>query len=340
MKKIKTENEKIDFIIPWVDGSDPLWRAEMEKYVPEEMRKKKDVAGDERYEDNGLLRYLFRGIEKFAPWVNKVYFVTWGHLPKWLDTNNPKLVIVKHEDFIPSKYLPTFNFIPIALNLHRIKGLSERFVLFNDDMYLTSFCKKEVFFKKGLPCDMAVTDAIPAREIQSYYSMLFNAVTLLNIRFNKKKAIRKHFFKWINLKYGKLVVKNICLLPFSLFTGFYGVHVPNGYLKASFEEMWKDYHDVLDKSSSHKFRDVTDITEELAEYYQFAEGKFCPVNKLKFGRNISIKQWSAASVLESGKYKYVCLNDVSDTPKYHDQFVKIKNAFDKILPEKSSYESF
>ena len=85
--------EKIDFVIMWVDGSDPKWLAEKNKYS----EKKVSIDdGINRYRDMNLLKYWFRGVEKYTPWVNKIYFVTWGHLPEWLDTSNPKLVIVNH----------------------------------------------------------------------------------------------------------------------------------------------------------------------------------------------------------------------------------------------------
>ena len=29
---------KIDFVVPWVDGSDPKWRKEKAKYCPEEKK--------------------------------------------------------------------------------------------------------------------------------------------------------------------------------------------------------------------------------------------------------------------------------------------------------------
>lgn len=95
-----------------------------------------------------ILQYWFRGVEKFAPWVNRIYFVTWGHIPSWLNLSHPKLKVVRHEEFIPTDYLPTFSSHPIELNLHRIKGLSERFVYFNDDTFLIRPVLQEDFFQK------------------------------------------------------------------------------------------------------------------------------------------------------------------------------------------------
>ncbi len=58
---MKNENDDkddfpIDFVIPWVDGSDPEWIAEFNKYAPKEKRRKTD-ASEQRYRDYGLLRY-------------------------------------------------------------------------------------------------------------------------------------------------------------------------------------------------------------------------------------------------------------------------------------------
>src|SRR5699024_690064 len=144
----------IDFVICWVDGGDPDWLKEKKRYSHDNNNDDRDI----RYREWGIIKYWFRGVEKFAPWVNKIHFVTWGHTPSWLNVKHPKLNIVKHEDYIPSKYLPTFSSRPIELNLHRIKGLSEQFVFFNDDMFLLKPVKKEDFFKNGLPRDIAAQD--------------------------------------------------------------------------------------------------------------------------------------------------------------------------------------
>ena len=94
--------KKIDVVLTWVDGNDPNWRAEKKKYD------KSSTLIDERevrYRDWDNIQYIFRGIENYMPWVNKVHFVTWGHLPSWMNTECPKLNIVNHKDFIPTEYL-------------------------------------------------------------------------------------------------------------------------------------------------------------------------------------------------------------------------------------------
>ena len=115
------ENYPIDLVVTWVDESDLNWQSEKRKY---EADIKKEIDTDnlvERYRDWNILRFWFRSVEKYAPWIRKVFFVTYGHLPEWINLNNEKLVVVKHEDFIPQEYLPTFSCRPIELNLWRIK---------------------------------------------------------------------------------------------------------------------------------------------------------------------------------------------------------------------------
>lgn len=121
---------KIDFVVTWLDANDPIWRESYNKYrggVHKEDRG--------RYRNWDLFRYWFRAVENYAPWVNKVFLVTNGKFPDWINAKHPKLVLIKHTDYMPEKYLPTFNSRAIELNFHCIPGLSEHFVYFNDDMF-------------------------------------------------------------------------------------------------------------------------------------------------------------------------------------------------------------
>ena len=171
---------KIDFVIMWVDGNDLKWRKEKNKFLA----KDDEVNNEVRFRDWELLKYWFRGIEKYTPWVNKVYFVTWGHIPDWLNIENDKLVIVNHKDFIPKKYLPTFNSHTIELNLHRIKELSEHFVLFNDDTFITNYMSEEDFFKHELPCESAIVNPIISIGNDHFSNVSTNNLQIINNHFS------------------------------------------------------------------------------------------------------------------------------------------------------------
>ena len=143
------ESNTIDFVVTWLDSSDPAWQKEFVKFKKETTESTESA----RFRNLDIFNYWFRAVEQFAPWVNKVFLVTNGTFPKWINRSHPKLVLVKHSDYIPEEFLPTFNSITIELFMHKIKGLSEHFVYFNDDFFLNSPTKPELFFCNGLPRD-------------------------------------------------------------------------------------------------------------------------------------------------------------------------------------------
>ena len=96
-----------------------------------------DVGQVNRYRDNHELKYSLRSIFKYAPWIRRIYIVTADQLPSWIDMSHPRLEMVTHEDIFPNKsHLPTFSSPAIETHLHNIKGLSRRFIYFNDDVML------------------------------------------------------------------------------------------------------------------------------------------------------------------------------------------------------------
>ena len=229
--------EKIDFVIAWVDGGDPEWLKEKAKY--DDTVDITQDAIDARYRDWDNLQYWFRAVEKYAPWVNKIHFLTWGHIPEWLDTSNPKLHIVNHKDYIPAEYLPTFNSHTIELNMHRIPGLSEQFVYFNDDMFLTNYVKETDFFVNGLPCDTFALDAIYF-EKNSAGAYNGNDMEIINKHFKKDEMQTKFFWsKWFKLRYGfKNLYRTFVLSKWHWFPGFHYDHLPSSFLKSTLEEVW------------------------------------------------------------------------------------------------------
>uniref|UniRef100_A0A1A8C2K9 N-acetylglucosamine-1-phosphotransferase subunits alpha/beta n=2 Tax=Nothobranchius kadleci TaxID=1051664 RepID=A0A1A8C2K9_NOTKA len=88
-----------------------------------------------RFEDNEELRYSLRSIEKHAPWVRHIFIVTNGQIPSWLNLDNPRVTVVTHQDiFLNHTHLPTFSSPAIETHIHRIPGLSQKFIYLNDDV--------------------------------------------------------------------------------------------------------------------------------------------------------------------------------------------------------------
>ncbi len=332
-------NQPIDFTICWVDSNDPAWQKQKSQYDP-------NISGDKRisrYRDWDNLQYWFRGVEKFAPWVNKIHFITWGHIPPWLNTNHPKLNIVRHEDYLLPQYMPTFNSSPLELNLHRIKGLAERFVSFNDDMFIIRPVKRELFFKNNLPTDFCIVTAIssPVKDDMMPF-IKFNSVAVLNANFDKKKQVHKHFKKWVSLKYGWNAVRNLIFSGEHHFRGFSNNHLPYSFLKDTYIDIWNKENDILDESSRHKFRSRSDVDQWLIRYWQLVKGDFEPIGRHKKGQVFEVygsvdNNTGLYETIEAQAMPMLCIND-NDNVDFEGIKQRIIESFEKILPEKSSFE--
>uniref|UniRef100_A0A4W3I847 N-acetylglucosamine-1-phosphotransferase subunits alpha/beta n=1 Tax=Callorhinchus milii TaxID=7868 RepID=A0A4W3I847_CALMI len=97
--------------------------------------KQDDDISASRFEDNEELRYSLRSVEKYAPWVRHIFIVTNGQIPSWLNLDNPRVTIVSHQDIFRNvSHLPTFSSPAIETHIHRIPGLSQKFIYLNDDV--------------------------------------------------------------------------------------------------------------------------------------------------------------------------------------------------------------
>lgn len=332
-------NQDIDAVILWVDGSDPKWLQEKSKYATsKESNKQTNVPA--RFRDWDNLKYWFRGIEQNAPWIRKIHFVTWGHLPDFLDITNPKINVVNHKDIIDEKFLPTFNSSAIEVNINKIEGLAEKFIFFNDDFFIINKVKKEDFYWKNLPKLEGLEGAVVSvGDENPYYHMLLNNVDVINRHFNKKESIRKNFFKWYNFRYGLENVRNLCLAPWKEFVGFKNAHLPVPMLKSTWDKVWAEEEELLLKTSSHKFRSYHDLTQYVFRYWQLASGEFYPQHAI--GKMIGISEESIdeiTSCISSEKIKLLCMNDDEELDNIEGLKKKINIAFEKKFPNKSHFE--
>lgn len=322
----------IDFVIPWVNDSDPLWQAAYSSYSDQE-DKRYNKSG-ERFRDWGLLRFFFRSVEKYAPWVRTVHFITCGHYPEWLDINHPKLNFVKHADYIPQEYLPTFCANTIELNLHRIKELSEHFVYFNDDMFLSAPTLPSDFFMNGLPRDLGLRNYIGLYE-QGHVEL--NNVNLINKNLEFHDSYKKNIWKWYNYRYGLQAARNIFFIRYKDFTGAKITHLPAPFLKSSFFEVWDACGDALHETSLRKFRNIADVNQWLIKEWQLVNGNFFPQN-MRYGRYMLANEVDTISrVLTKQRYKTICVNDCDwkDISRLKNE---LQAVFSTAFPEKSSFE--
>lgn len=137
----------IDIVYTWVDSNDEKWKSKKDACTHEESNLK-SADHFSRYLSHDELRYSLRSVRKFAPWVRNIYLVTDEQTPRWFK-DGKGLTIIDHKDiFGNQECLPVFNSHSIESKLHKIKGLSEFFIYFNDDVFLGNPVKPKHFFDK------------------------------------------------------------------------------------------------------------------------------------------------------------------------------------------------
>lgn len=133
-----------DIVYTWVNGSDPILQKSLDDFTEQlgqsAANDSRTAKGGHRFRDNEELRYSLRSIWKNAPWVRKIFVVTNGQVPSWLNIDHPRITIVTHAQLFAlsgsTNALPTFSSPAIEAHLHLIPDLADRFLYFNDDVFL------------------------------------------------------------------------------------------------------------------------------------------------------------------------------------------------------------
>ena len=138
--------EKIDAVITWVDGSEPSYQRKIKEHLTNNDTIKR------QYLQANEINLCVASIVKYAPFIRKIFIVTDKQSPS-LDSvkhivSKEKIEIVDHEEIFRDniEFLPTFNIRSIAALLIKIKDLSEKFIYFNDDMFLVKKTNPEDWF--------------------------------------------------------------------------------------------------------------------------------------------------------------------------------------------------
>ncbi|RZI49600.1 glycosyl transferase [Lactococcus kimchii] len=333
-------NEKIDFVVTYLDGADPAWIKERDEHRYLQAKGTQHENGNSRYRNMENFHFFLRAIEKYAPWVNKIHVVTWGHTPEWLNTKHPKINVVNHKDFIPEEYLPTFNSNAIEFSFDKIPGISEHFVNFNDDMFLNAPMAPTDFFEKGLPrLQIMYAPFMPSDALFS------NNILALNKVVSSKYLINKKMFSLKNGLFATL--SNIYLLPmlryYGKFIGFREDHLPAPHTKsiyAKLRESLPEYFDFVGKSKFRNSQDIKSVSHWLMLDYARATNQFLPTNSFTFGKLVNLSTSINFELLFKSKYKVLCLEDGDfiDENEFYEIVSIMNDAFLKKFPNKSVFE--
>ena len=333
----------IDFVVTWLDSTDEEWQRQYAYY-------KKQCTGRQeaaRFRNMDIFQYWFRAVEQYAPWVHKVFLVTNGTFPKWINKEHPKLVLVKHSDYIPEEFLPTFNSHTIELFIHKIPGLSEQFVYFNDDFFLNAPVLPETFFRDGLPCDNNAESLqnVPIYSMEDsfgiYMSILAN-VGVVNAHFDRRQTVRESPRRWYGWHLGRQgLILSLLLRRNRKFLGFRWRHFEQPFLKSVIEDAWNKSPDVL-LDSCNRFRKEIQLNPYFFRYWQFASNRFYPMRLYRsIICNLRLSNLDRVErALHNSKVISFCLNDTAECPNEEYEIInrELQGLLEQKFPFKSSFE--
>ena len=291
----------MDAVITYVNGQDPIWQQSFREYAGA-------PAVTKHFRDWGTLKYLLRGIETHLPFIRNVYLVVAGEsqIPEWADREN--LHIVLHEDIIPHGFLPVFNSTAIEMFLHRIQGLGEEVLYFNDDFFPVADCRAEDFFENG-------------RAFIKFSRHIFAGNMY-------KKHVRNS---------DRLARRAAGLAPSLLFMR--PQHTCYPMLRSECEELYRTAEKEI-LASVTRVRNERNFNGGLYQSYLRHRGKTGPVRTT--GKYFSLALNSADRIgkyILSPKRNFVCINDVqldeATFVRYRDT---LHAAFEKRFPNKSRFE--
>lgn len=300
--------EPVDVVYTWVDGSDPHWQVAKRTALGERGMAPggSEATDDARFRSHDELRYSLRSLEMYAPWVRRIHIVTAGQRPEWLNTDHPKIRLVSHEEiFADPSVLPVFNSHAIESQLHRVPGLAERYVYFNDDVMLGRPVGKDLFFHgNGLAKFFLSTAKVglgPRREQDPAFVQAAknNRALLQDAR-------------------GRTVT--------NLFQ-----HAPHPQLRRVVEEMEREHPEIFARVAASKFRDPGDlsIASSLHHNYAYSLGRAVP-GRLEY-LYLDLGHPGAARRLEkllrARAFDVFCLNDTPAPGAVADRRAEMMSAF-------------
>lgn len=295
----------MDAIITYVNNADTAW---LRSYVAATHTHNPSTC---RFRPWGTLKYLLRGIAEYMPFVQNVILIVSGksQVPAWLD---PKTVrVVYHEEFIPKKFLPTFNSCTIESFFWNIPNLSDQVVYFNDDMFPTGPMSVEDFFTDGKPhikfntLEISRNSNIYRQQCRSGIDMVTAALDLPS--WKSGQIIRPYHITTAFTKDGLNAIKDLCgeCIPqkISVFRQKYNV---NQYIYAYWHYFTDNY---VPDTVHYKYFEISDKT--LSEI---------------------------TDTISTTDYQMVCLNDSDRIKDYAKTRFKLQQCFERKFPNKCKYE--
>lgn len=301
-------NRTIDAVYTWVNSNDPVWTQLWSQSFPGQAYEL------DRYSNNDQLKHSLRSLEKYAPWMNNIFIVSNCAPPAWLAPLHPRIQWIAHEDIFPdSTQLPTFNSHAIEACLHNIKSLSENFVYFNDDFFLSQPCHPYDFF------DEHDRPVLHFEESTSIYL--------------DEKIDSYPDYIAASINSGKLIETLYGYRPRRQHK-----HVPYALKKSILSELEATFSNAFESTRGAKLRSKTDINvvSFLFQHYAHASGR----STTTYASNFTTKPGNIQKILNNAsvKFKYICINDGGDSSLISSYLTHTQSFYKERFPVAAKWE--
>lgn len=312
--------DPIDVVYTWVDGDDPVWQQRKNDAlgITDTAQLNDTAVNASRFISRNELLYSLRSIELYANWVRNIYIVTDHQVPDWLDTANPRIKIVSHEDiFTDPDVLPVFNSHAIESQLHHIDGLSNKFLYLNDDVFFGGIVQPGDFFHSS-----RISKYFPSNACLDVAPASARDLPVLSAAKNARALIADEFGVTITNKFK---------------------HTPIALQRDVLYEMEERFPDLFKTVAASRFRHPDDysIPSGLYHFYAFATGRAVP-GHIKYGyQDISQENLPVflARIVQNNPYRVFCLNDTATTPDQLELIsLEVSKAMARCYPFKSEFE--
>ncbi len=315
-------NDKIDAVITWVDGNDPVHQAKRAQFLTNKRENaRKDVAGETRFNQVGEIYCCIASILRFAPWINKIYIVTDNQDPHVEDyikihfpDNKIPVEVVDHKVVFEGyeKHLPTFNSLAITSVLWRIPGINERFILFNDDVMLQRPVTPEDFYR-----DNKIV----------LYGRRWISVNETRITLVLQTLMRRLVGKKALLSFKKFMYNAARVTQSARFVRL--DHTPHAFFKSVFSEFYAANPQCLEDNVRHRFRNKEQYSAaELHHLLAVKQGradvtlrKKCGVTLSPYMYDIEGLKRELQKIADDAQCLYFCVNSLDQSSPEHIDIV-------------------
>jgi hypothetical protein len=305
------DKENIDIVFLWVDGDDPEHKRKKNLYLDKQEINRvieEKAIKEYRWANNDEINISLILIEKFCPWVSNIWIITDKQSPdlKLLpEYFRKKIKIVDHDEIFSGyeNYLPTFNSRTIETFLWRINGLSEKFLYFNDDMFITRPVSKNDFFMSNKPV------------LRGKFK-----------KFKKKSDISLH---------ENGILNGALMMNFDNKIFFKQAHAPYVLIKSHLENLYKLHKEQFEKNAAYKFRSREQFLSVSLFYHKCIIDKKYIIKYTKDYLHLSEIECKASpeevlinslKKINKRKYKFICINDLGSLkikiPDFKNYFPK------------------